>query len=113
MRKRIRKKRRPLPGIETTYFRSLNAVIDRLFQEAFKQRLNWYEMGKLSGLSNETVRRLGRRETQRPQFRTIELLANALGGKLEFEATTKRVKIKRSWTPRVFDGRSKKRLKAA
>lgn len=107
MSKRKRHKRAPKPGLDTTYFRSLNAIIDRLFEEAYHRRLKWCDMAELSGLSAETVRRLGERETQYPQYRTVQMLAVALGGRLDFVAGAEAKKIRIHWKPQVFSSRFK------
>jgi hypothetical protein len=105
--RRKQKQRKPKPGLDTVYFRSLNALVDRLFGEAAKQKLTWIEMAELSGLARETIHRLGTRITKYPQFRTIELLANALGGRIEYATGTERRRTEVRWTPKLFNGRRK------
>lgn len=104
-KKKDKKKTTLTDRSDKAYFKALNSLIDVLFQEAFKQKLDWSDMGSLSGLSVETVRRLGARETRFPQFRTVEKLANALGGHLDFSASAKRRIIKKTWTLKIFANR--------
>lgn len=104
----MRRKHRPRSTdkkMDAVYLPSLKRLVDRLFQEAYDQSMNWETLAKKSGLSSPTVRKLGRYETKYPQFRTVELLAIALGGRVRFrvgEGPKKRI----TWTPKVFDGRA-------
>ena len=68
---------------DAVYFRSLNRLVDELFDIAAKQKKwTWDKMADESGLSRETIYKLGARLTKYPQYRTVELLAVALGGSL-------------------------------
>lgn len=100
----MKSKRKP-PRLETRYHKSLNAIVDKLFNKAFDMRLTWVQMAELSGLSRETIHKLGSRQTRLPQFRTIELLAHALGGQMEFVKGVERKEVIVKWTPKVFKGR--------
>lgn len=55
----------------------LNRLVDEIFDCALDW--SWSDWASASGLCPETVRRLGERETKRPQFRTVLLLAQAVG----------------------------------
>ena len=94
------------------YFKSLDDVIDRLFNVAYTNHLSWAQMADMSGLSPETICKLGNRETNYPQFRTIEMLARGLGGRLAFTEGTHRNTVSIKWKPIDFYGRRKK-LKVA
>jgi len=91
--------------MDSVYLPSLKTLIDALFQEAHDRKMRWSILAARSGLAITTVKKLGRYETSYPQFRTVELIAHALGGKVEFN--TRANKKKRiTWTPKVFDGRA-------
>jgi hypothetical protein len=105
------RKKRPIrveKKMDSIYIPSLKVLIDLLFQEAYKQRWNWERLAKESGLSSSTVRKLGRYETRYPQFRTVQLIAHALGGHIKFHTGPAGRIPKVTWTPKVFDGRSRK-----
>lgn len=103
-----RKKKPKFAGkkMDSVYLPSLKKLVDMLFQEAYDQKMNWETLAKVSGLSSQTVRKLGRYETKYPAFRTVELIARGLGGCVRFrvgEGPKKAI----TWTPKVFDGRTK------
>lgn len=103
-----RKRRKPKTTekkMDAVYLPSLKRLVDILYQEAYDQKLNWEALAKKSGLSGSTVRKLGRRETKYPAFRTMELIALALGGHVRFQVGEGRKKAI-TWTPKVFDGRA-------
>lgn len=101
----------------TTYARSLNALVDKLFEVAYQQGLSWERMAERSGLARATIEKLGMRVTQYPQYRTVQLLAHALGGRLDYVkgqvgTTAGRMAVIRiHWKPDNF--RLRKRKKAA
>jgi hypothetical protein len=64
------------------YFRDLNALVDELFKIAAKQHWTWEQMADRSGVSRQTIFKLGMGDTRYPQLRTVGLLAYALGGRL-------------------------------
>lgn len=95
---------------DATYYKSLNSLIDRLFEEAYRQQMNWMKLAERSGVSSATIRKLGRRQTNYPQFRTVELIAYALGGSVTFSKTQQwRAAIKIRWTPKSFDAKRKRK----
>lgn len=87
--------------MDSVYLPSLDALVDVLFQEAYDRHWTWVEIARQSGLSYSTVKKLGSRETNYPQYRTVELLAHALGGGVTF-SKTKGKKQKITWTPKLF-----------
>ena len=64
-----------------TYEQYLDRVVDVLFKEAAKD-YTWEEWADKAGLARTTVYNLGMRVTQRPQLRTVFLLAKAIGVEL-------------------------------
>lgn len=103
-RRKQRKPRTTDKKMDAVYLPSLKKLVDYLFQEAYDQKLNWEVLAKKSGLAGSTVRKLGRYETKYPAFRTVELIAIALGGHVRFATGDGRKKAI-TWTPKVFDGR--------
>jgi pyruvate-formate lyase len=93
---------RKIRPIDHVYFRSLNALVDRLFQEAFRQKVSFSDMARNSELSEQTIRRLAGRVTKWPQLRTVELLAHSLGTRLAFKAGVKHEAMKKTWTIKMF-----------
>ncbi len=87
----------------TVYVSNLNLLIDMIFEEAYRQKYTWAALAKASGLSVSTVRNLGERTTLYPQYRTVELLAHAIGGEVKFNSKiTKGKKFHATWKPKVF-----------
>ena len=86
--------------------RALNELVDILFERAYRARMTWSSLARTSGLSYATIRNLGERRTKRPQFRTVQRIARAVGGSIEFSATNVKHKYKITWKPRVFNGRA-------
>lgn len=66
------------------YERALNRLVDKLYQEAFARGWSWEKMAEKSGLALQTVCNLGNYVTRVPQFRTVELIAQSLGGSLVY-----------------------------
>lgn len=89
------------------YLDELNLIVDDLFERAYRKKWNWAQLAAKSGLAIQTVRRLGHGETRLPQYRTLVMLADALGGQLIFK-TGNRVTLKITWTPEKMDGRRKR-----
>lgn len=87
--------------MDSVYLPSLDALVDVLFQEAYDRHWTWVEIAKQSGLSYSTVKKLGMRETNYPQHRTVELLAYALGGTVTFTKSRGK-KQQVTWEPKVF-----------
>lgn len=83
------------------YVRSLNHLVDELFEHAYANKLTWSQLSKKSGLSYQTVRKLGERKTKYPQYRTVTLLAHAVGATVQYKETTLG-KRQYTWTPKVF-----------
>jgi len=86
----------------TIYINSLNQLVDVLFEEAFSRQLTWSVLAKQSGLSYSTVKNLGTRKTKYPQYRTVQLLAHSLGGKVAFSKGNLGHRQPIAWTPKVF-----------
>jgi hypothetical protein len=97
-------KKKSARKLEPKYLEALNRMIDQLYQEAFRQKLDWETLANKSGLAISTIQRLASRQTQLPQFRTIELLAQALGGKVQFSKKAKKI----TWTLKMFKPPKKK-----
>jgi len=85
----------------SVYMNSLNHLVDELFEVAYSQHLTWSVLAKKSGLAYSTVRKLGERKTKYPQYRSVMLLAHALGGNVQFNESALG-KRQYTWTPKVF-----------
>jgi len=85
----------------TVYINSLHHLVDELFEAAYQGKMTWVTLAQESGLSYSTVRKLGERKTKYPQYRTVMLIAKAVGGSVQFKkgALGKR---QYTWTPKVF-----------
>ncbi len=112
--KKKKTKERPAPSrsnrsewMDKLYFKSLDALIDRLFEEAFRRKLSRADIARQAGLSETTVRKLIERKTILPQLRTVELLAYAVGGRLDYHKGQEHAKIKTSWTIIAFNARKR------
>jgi DNA-binding phage protein len=68
---------------EKIYFKELDRLLDELFEESSTRGLTWGQLAEKAGVSTKTVQNLGERWTKRPQFRTVMLIASALGQKIE------------------------------
>lgn len=86
--KKPRAKRSDERKLDGVYFASLNRLVDKLFEIAAKRLWTWEKLANESGLSASTIHNLGDRTTKYPQFRTVELLARSLGGKLDYRVGT-------------------------
>lgn len=104
--KRQKRKLKGKPN-DDIYLPGLKALVDRLFQEAFNLKMDWYEMAKRSGLSDTTIHKLGNEETKYPQFRTVQLLAYAVGGHVSFQQGKKAKVFKITWKVSDFNRRKK------
>lgn len=101
-------RKKPEKKMDKVYLPSIRALVDALYQEAFERHWNWAKLARESGLSLSTVQKLGRYQTRYPQYRTVELLAQALGGRVDFHTGgTARSRKNITWKPKVFDGRKK------
>jgi|SRR6516162_2029292 hypothetical protein len=89
------------------YYVVLNRTIDQLFEEAWNQDLDCDNLSEKSGLNRRTVIRLLTRQTRYPQFRTVAMLAQAVGGRLDFTAGVAFKKIRIHWTPERLLERAK------
>jgi hypothetical protein len=83
------------------YMRSLNHLVDELFEVAYQRHLTWSKLATASGLAYDTVRRLGERKTRYPQYRSVQLLTHALGGTVQWKVGVPG-KREYTWTPKVF-----------
>lgn len=78
---------------ELEYFRSLHQILDEIFEEAANSfGWTWSQLSVHSGLSYETVRRLGDRETRWPRYYTVHKLAKAVGWSLTVVSGKKAMK---------------------
>ena len=95
--------------MDAQYLRALNKLVDELFTIADQQRhWTWETLADKSGLSRQTIYKLGARVTKYPQYRTVELLAHALGGRLSFSKSAATAVGKRQWTLKMFTTKGKK-----
>lgn len=84
---------------------SLNKLVDHLFQEAFKQKWTWQKLSEEAGVCGSTIDKLGARITKSPHYRTVELIASALGYRIDmvkgrYRAGAARTKLKLYKLPR-------------
>lgn len=70
--------------LSAQYERALNNLVDKLYQEAYARSWSWEKMAERTDLSLQTIVNLGNYVTRIPQFRTVELIAQALGGSLVY-----------------------------
>lgn len=89
------------------YQKALNVLVDKLFEVAAKKGWTWEQISEESGLARHTIFNLGARVTRWPQYRTVELLARALGGKIDFVKGEIGKRTKPAWTLKIFGGRRK------
>jgi len=63
------------------YYDQLDKILDELFEAATDEfgMQAWAELSERSGLAYATVVNLGERWTKRPQYRTVLLIAKAVG----------------------------------
>lgn len=107
------KRRKRIPGeviekkFDGHYYKALNILIDKLFDQAAKKKWTWGQIADESGLALTTVHNLGERITKHPQYRTVELLARCLGGKIDFVKGEVGTRKKPAWTLKIFSGRRK------
>jgi DNA-binding Xre family transcriptional regulator len=66
------------------YFNSLNTLVDHLFDLATKQKWSWEKLADEAGIGKQTIANLGDRKTRFPQYRTVECIAIAMGGRIDF-----------------------------
>lgn len=113
------RKRKRIPGevrerkFDGHYFKALNILVDKLFDAAAKRKWTWEQIAEESGLASTTIHNLGARITKHPQYRTVELLARSLGGKIDFVKGQVGKRTKPAWTLKIFSGRRKKQQEAA
>lgn len=93
--------------MDKKYYKSLDALVDKIFEVAKAKKLTWEDMDRQGGLSETTVRKLGDRTTLFPQLRTVELLAYGIGGKLEYQSGQERAAVKKTWTIVSFNKQRK------
>lgn len=77
----IRRRRLPAKIIKADhfYYQQLDKILDKLFSIAVHEEFSWVDLANSSGLSYQTIVRLGERITKRPQYRTVLLLAKTVG----------------------------------
>lgn len=80
---------------ERDYKRALNDFIDQLFKWADAEGWSWANFADEANLAHSTVYLIGDRVTTLPRFKTVYLLARAVGARLEIAAPRARVKVRR------------------
>ena len=83
------------------YIKELDRLVDDLFQRAYNDGFTWADLARASGVSYSTVKKLGTRETRIPQYRSLLLIARALGGTVQFSEKKGR-KMRVTWHPTAF-----------
>lgn len=79
---------------ERDYLTALHQLIDELYEIAWVDKgWSWHELARQSGVSTSTIVRLGNRETRFPEFRSVWLIAKAVG-QAEHLTCLKRLKRK-------------------
>lgn len=81
---------------EPGYLKSLGAVVDVLFAIATDDKgWTWADFAKHAGVSYTTISALGYRKTRFPEYRTIHLMAKAVGRNIEVvsKGNAKRVRL--------------------
>lgn len=68
---------------DKTYWSDLALVLDRIYELADEQGLDWDKLAEKAGLAKSTVRKIGNRERRYPWFRTVYYLAQAVGQNIE------------------------------
>lgn len=106
-KRRPKKERTTERKMDAHYEKALNRIVDKLFELAKAKQWTWEQMAEESGLSRTTIYALGARETRWPQYRTVELLAKALGGRMDYVKGTEGKLPKRTWTLKIFGGKRK------
>lgn len=83
------KKAPPDPAIidknERAYFNDLHKIVDQIFMEACDLEWTWSHLAEQAGICYTTVDNLGMRRTKRPQYRTVYMLAVAVGFQISIE----------------------------
>jgi hypothetical protein len=59
--------------------RQLHRLINEVYESAGDRGWSWPQLATASGLSYETVRRLGNYQTMYPRIQTVVMLAEAVG----------------------------------
>jgi hypothetical protein len=74
------------------YYDELDRVLDELFEVATEEfgMQAWKELAERSGLAYNTIVNLGERWTKRPQYRTVLLIAKAVGRDIALKAEKKK-----------------------
>lgn len=67
---------------EPRYRNALRRLVTKLFDAAFERGHTWESLADKAGVSRNTVFYLANRNTRFPHYRTLELLAQAVGGSL-------------------------------
>lgn len=67
------------------YKKTLWNIVNQLFDEAHAKGWTWAGFAQRAGVAETTVFYLGNRNTRFPQFRTLQMLAEAVGGTLTFK----------------------------
>jgi lambda repressor-like predicted transcriptional regulator len=70
---------------ERYYYEELDRILDELFEVAEQRGWSWTQLASEAGLAYQTVVNLGERWTNRPQFRTVLLVARAVDREFQVE----------------------------
>ena len=77
------------------YYQQLDRILDELFEDAVDMGYtNWNQIAAASGLTHNCISNLGERITQRPQLRTVLMLARAVNKTVIFEKVETTTKAK-------------------
>ena len=68
---------------EKDYMKALHDLVDKIYRLAADEGWGWNDLADEAGVAHATVYRLGMRQTQWPEFRTVYRLATAVGCELE------------------------------
>lgn len=78
---------------QDSYIREINELVSSLYFEAERLGYDLHDLAERSGLSFSTVYRIAYWEVNRPQARTIMLLAKAVGWRIVAEPKAQRLRI--------------------
>jgi hypothetical protein len=76
------------------HIRALHKILDQVYNASDDLGWNWHDLAEQSGLHKNTVWLHGHRMINYPQFRTVFLLAKAVGLELMVAALQKKAKKK-------------------
>ena len=96
------------------YVDDINAIVDDIFERAYRQKFTFVKLAEHSGVSYGTIQRLADRLTWCPHYRTVAALARAVGGRVRY-VEGPRVRLKLTWDtdPKPFRVRRAEKKLAA